>query len=675
MLKKLQFKPGVVKSNSEYAEPGRYIDTQWVRFVGGYPQKMGGFATFMTPTLSGVCRGILCWRDNKSADRVAFGTEKKLYVAANGALTDITPLQGLETGTLTSPVTTTNGSATVTIADVAHGQAIGDYVTLTATSEVGGVLIAGNYIIQTVPGANSYTITAPLLATSGATGGGSTSYTYYRKLLTADPFATTSGSPLVTVTDAVSVTEGDTVIFAGASAVAGLTISGSYTVTSAPGTGIYVITASGNASATTTGGGATVTIQHELGSGLSNTLAGYGWGAGTYGSSTWGTPRTTSGIILHLRTWAMWAYGQILLANPRGGAIYEWDPDVGGRAVAIYNGPSLCLSFFVTEERYIVALGKDGDYLKLGWPDQEDRTDWVASVTDTANPSRKVQGGNYFQAGAPVRNQISLIWTDTATFLHQWRSDQYVFTTTKISDKTGLLGPKAYAVLGEVAYWVGDGEFWKWDGAVNPLPSNDIGDWFFRDLDRSQRHKIYGATIASQNEIIFLYQSVGSSEVNRYLLYNVVDQVWACGSTGTTSWHDRGLFEWPIGTSTNTVYYYEREYDGSQETDGSNPAAILSYVVAAPVDIDDGEQNLDVFGFWPDIEDQAGDLELTVLLRDNAQDIPTEDGPFTLGIDHEPEDLRSSGKMAGFKILSNQVGGYFRLGVQRVDVQPSGHRR
>lgn len=675
MLKKLQFKPGIVKSNSDYAEPGRYIDAQWVRFVAGYPQKMGGWVRFMTDGLSGTCRGILCWRDNKSADRAAFGTNKKLYVVENGTVTDITPLQILETGTLTDPVTTTNGSATVTIADTAHSQAIGDYVTLTATSTVGGLLIAGNYVIVTVPGANSYTITASSAASASTSGGGSTAYTYYRKLLGSAPFATVSGSPLITVTDAISVAEGDTVIFSGASAVAGLTISGSYTVTSAPGGGSYVITASGNASSTTTGGGATVTVRHELGTGLADTLSGYGWGAGPYGDSTWGTPRTTSGIILHLRTWSMWAYGRILLANPRGGAIYEWDPDVGGRAIGIYNGPTLCLSFFVTEERYIVALGKDGDYLKMGWPDQNDRTIWTASVTVTANPSRKVQGGNFFMSGAPVRNQVSLIWTDTATFLHQWRQDSFVFTTTKIADKTGLFGPKAYAVLGECAYWIGDGVFWKFDGAITPLPADDISEWFFTNVDRSQRHKIYGATIAAHNEVIFLYQELGQTEINRYLIYNTVDHVWTAGRAGLTAWHDRGLFEWPIATTADTAYYFERGYDNNLTTDTSSPAAIDAYVVGGPVDIDDGEENLDAFGFWPDIKEQAGDLELTVLLRDNAEDTPTEDGPYTLGTDNEPVDLRSSGKMAGFKIESNDVGGYFRLGVQRVDVQPSGNRR
>lgn len=669
MLKKLAFRPGIVKSNSDYAEPGRYIDAQWVRFVAGYPQKMGGWTQFLTSTLSGVCRGICCWRDNRSVDRAAFGTEKKLYVVENGTATDITPLQGINTGSLTDPIATTNGSAAVTVTHNTHSQSVGDYVTLTATSTVGSLLIAGNYLIQTVPTANSYTITAASTANATTSGGGTTPYTYYRKLLGADPFATTNGSPLVTVTDAVSVAEGDTVIFAGAAAVAGLTISGSYTVTSAPGGGVYVITASGNAGSTTTGGGAVVTVRHELGVGLPNTLAGYGWGAGRFGASTWGTARTASGIILHLRTWSMWAYGELLLSNPRGGAIYEWDPGVGGRAIGIYNGPTLCLSFFVTEERYIVALGKDGDYLKMGWPDQNDRTIWTASATVTANPSRKVQGGNFFQAGTPVRNQVSLIWTDTATFLHQWRLDSYVFTTTKIADKTGLFGPKAFAVLGEAVYWISDGGFWRWDGSIVPLPADDISEWFFQNVDRSQRHKIYGATIAAHNEVVFFYQGLGETENNRYLIYNAVEQDWSTGEIIRTAWHDRGLFEYPISMdSSGNVWSHEYGYD-------DNGAAIDAYVVAAPVDIEDGEENLDVMGFFPDIKDQVGDIELTVLLRDNAEDTATEDGPYTLATDNEPVDLRSSGKMAGFKIESDAVGGYFRLGVQRVDVQPSGNRR
>ena len=84
-----------------------------------------------------------------------------------------------------------------------------------------------------------------------------------------------------------------------------------------------------------------VTEQNEIGIGFTDTLTGYGYGAGAYGGGTYGTPRTASGIILQLRTWSLWAYGEWLLAIlPAAEAL--------GRGEAQLDGPqpsSLLVNF------------------------------------------------------------------------------------------------------------------------------------------------------------------------------------------------------------------------------------------------------------------------------------------------------------------------------------------
>ena len=98
-----------------------------------------------------------------------------------------------------------------------------------------------------------------------------------------NPFATTSGSTTVTVTDVgYSPAVDNNVVFSGASAVGGLTLSGSYTITSTPTTSTYTIEAAAAASSTATGGG-TVTAQYEYPTGLNVYTIGTGWGAGPWG--------------------------------------------------------------------------------------------------------------------------------------------------------------------------------------------------------------------------------------------------------------------------------------------------------------------------------------------------------------------------------------------------------
>ena len=98
-----------------------------------------------------------------------------------------------------------------------------------------------------------------------------------------NPFATQNLSKTVTVTDATySPSAGDTVIFSGASAVGGLTISGSYVITSILSTSTYTITAASAATSTVASGGGTVTAQYDYPIGNTVYTIGTGWGAGPW---------------------------------------------------------------------------------------------------------------------------------------------------------------------------------------------------------------------------------------------------------------------------------------------------------------------------------------------------------------------------------------------------------
>ena len=140
-----------------------------------------------------------------------------------------------------------------------------------------------------------------------------------------DPFTTTSGSAVVTVTDTShGSTTGDFVTFSGASAVGGLTLNGNYQIT-VTGANTYTITAASNASSTATGGG-TVTAKYEIPVGPAIQGAVIGWGSGGWGQGYWGI-----GIAgtEQLRLWEAENWGEDLVFLPRGGALYYWDATTG----------------------------------------------------------------------------------------------------------------------------------------------------------------------------------------------------------------------------------------------------------------------------------------------------------------------------------------------------------
>jgi hypothetical protein len=143
-----------------------------------------------------------------------------------------------------------------------------------------------------------------------------------------NPFSTTNTSTLVTVTDtAHGGATGDFVTFSGATAVGGLTLNNEYQITVLT-ANTYTITAATAATSTATGGGASVVAAYQISVGPATEVALTGWGAGAWGIGPWGvgTPSTTQTAI---RLWSQVNYGEDLVYNPRGGALYYWDATSG----------------------------------------------------------------------------------------------------------------------------------------------------------------------------------------------------------------------------------------------------------------------------------------------------------------------------------------------------------
>ena len=84
-----------------------------------------------------------------------------------------------------NPFTVTSSSATVTVSHTAHGLSVGNFVTFTGSSAVGGITPnATEMEVVTVPDANTYTVTFTSAATSNATGGGSSVTAKYSQYYT-----------------------------------------------------------------------------------------------------------------------------------------------------------------------------------------------------------------------------------------------------------------------------------------------------------------------------------------------------------------------------------------------------------------------------------------------------------------------------------------------------------
>ncbi len=153
--------------------------------------------------------------------------------------------------------------------------------------------------------------------------------------LGTDPIATTNGSRLVDITDtAHGATVGTYVDISGATAVGGLTISGSYEIVAIPDDDSFFIVAASAATSTATGGGAAVVVEYDINAGPAVATEGIGWGGPPWGQGGWGS---NTAVGLPQRLWSMTNFGDDLIFAEREGDIYYWtrDTTTWSRAVTL----------------------------------------------------------------------------------------------------------------------------------------------------------------------------------------------------------------------------------------------------------------------------------------------------------------------------------------------------
>lgn len=676
--------PGICLTDSDYSlgQPfnfvdGRYAKGRWAdgnlyRFTAAFPEKLGGWQSFLTSGIIGIVRAMRPWLDYLQNTEIGIGTESHLYAYSNSTLKDITPKNLIYNGSLTNPFTTVSGQSSVAVADTGNKLVNGDWVFLMGGAAVGGLTIAGYYIVSSVVQGTGYNINGGALATGSATGGGTTTYAYPRYNLT-NPFATVNGSKTVTVTDASNqAVTGDYVTFSGATAYEGITISGQYQLTVVT-SNTYTIQASNAATGTGAGGGGTVSTVHNI-SLLEESLSTPTlYGAGTYGTGPYAFGSIQSSVSQP--NWALCPYGNLLAASNTGGTIYLYDPAQGGCAFPLYGAPTGVLSLVITPERFIVALGNGTNPLQIKWPDQSVITNWTASAVDTAN-TITLQGGAKFVGGIPVTNGLTLIWTNECTFAMEYTGSTNVYNVPLIADNCGLIGEHAAVSEGGIAFWMSDKDFWSYSGSVVSLPSDDIRDYVFNAVNSTSVNVNYMfKSVAGMNrakrEAWFFYVSQASTEIDSYVIYHIDQQVFSVGQLSRTAWVDSQLLPNPIAADANGLLY-----NHEVGTD-ANGAAMNSWIQTGPIDLSNGDTSIDIMGFTPDFKRLSGTVNLSVLTRYYPQDTDVVNGPFPITEgDVDPlVDVRADGRMVAALFSSNQIGGDYRIGLIRFDLKPAGARR
>lgn len=496
--------------------------------------------------------------------------------------------------------------------------------------------------------------------------------------------STTSGatSVVVSVSGHNQVT-GNYVLFTSVSTtVGGISFSGnSYQITTVEDNNSFVIETNTTATATSASDGGVVSLEYLLPVGRQSNGVSYGWGAGTYGtpgataSSGYGDPRGGSGVEVNLRQWSLDNWGEDIVACPRGGAVYYWDAStsVETRASAIDTVPASNNVVFVHPNRHLVLLGtwpvgtSSIDPLEIRWSDRDDPRNFSVSAGTRAGTFRLQGTGNEIVGYAPSRRE-HVIFTDDSVWAMRPVNNDLVFGFDQLAVNAGLIAPHAAASVDGVVYWMSFKNFYKYDGRVQNIP-NKVDSFVFDNLNFRQKDKIFCGVNKQSDEIMWLYQSTSSTsgDIDRYVKYNWVSNVWDIGSFDRVVWEDSGIYETPIGIDiSGQVYAHE------QGTDDAG-AGMKSYIESSYFDIDNGTDMLVIDQMLPDLR-VTGAINFSITTRKWPGGPEVTKGPFSINQNTRYLSFRARGRQAKIRLSTSAAGTDFSLGKSLYRVKPDGER-
>jgi hypothetical protein len=659
-LQKLEFRPGLNREGTDYANEGGWYDGDKVRFRSGFPEKIGGWSRLSNETYLGVARSLWNWQALDGSNYLGVGTNVKYYIEKGGEYYDITPFSTINS--LSGAFAAVNGSSTITVTDTTAGapaRSVGDYVVFSGAASLGGnitaVVLNQEYIITSVPSTTTYTITAkspitglPVSATASDSGTGGAAivasyevpvglneYTvgtgwgtgpwspYTPVTLGTNPLAFVNNSGTITVThNSHGLITGNYVVLTGATTSRGIPavdLNATFEITYINANSYSIKTAGMlpdnsdagtivKATSTGTGGGSTVVVIPQS------------------GIRGWGEEYIGVGIGSQLRLWSADNFGQDLVLAPRGGDLYYWIAASGvtTRAVKLSSLASSAVvdpayptytyqDYVPTQtnlvvssaiQKFVIAMGANS-YVP-GDPNTDfnpmlvrwsDQLNAFNWVPDITNQSGEFALTNgSYIMTAKATRQEILVWTDSAIYSMQYLGAPYIWGFQVLMDNISIISPNAAITINNVTYWMGTDKFYMYSGRVETLPCA-LRQYVFNDINKNQGYQVFAGANEGYNEVWWFYPSVSGTD-----------------GTGTDANPNTIVDKYVIYNYVDRVWYY-----GSMERSAWLDSGIREYPMAAAY-------NNRILYHESSVDDNAGESTLPIVSYVQSSDFDIGDG-------------------------------------------------
>ena len=324
---------------------------------------------------------------------------------------------------------------------------------------------------------------------------------------------------------------------------------------------------------------------------------------------------------------------------------------------------------------------------------------WTSADSNSNNvASTKIIKGMPLRGG--TTSPAGLFWS-TDSVIRVTYAPQTVGTSTLywrydlVTGQSSIMSSQCVIEYDGIIYWAGVDRFLMYNGVVQEVENTQNLNWFFDNLNVSQRQKVWASKIPRWGEIWWFYPRGTSTECNDAIIYNVREKCWYDAGLADGANRSAGYFSevfrkpiWAgnVANSTGNYTLWVQE-SGTNQTYLNSVNAVNSYFETNVLGTSTGlvgyaqgaGENL-----WtrldrvePDFQ-QSGTMSMVVTGKGFADDTDIASAPYNFDATTLKIDLKEQRREMRLRFISNIVNGDYFMGrvvlnVETGDVRGTGN--
>ena len=370
-------------------------------------------------------------------------------------------------------------------------------------------------------------------------------------------------------------------------------------------------------------------------------------------------------------------------ASTAQGKLYAGDINSNAPLIEIADGDLLTSAGGILSiSPYVMVYGEKG---LIQWSSPNNIIDWPAQNYSAIANSKIIKG-------LPARGNTptAVFWTNTQMISASYDAGADAFIPNVLVNNTTVLSPNSIVQYNDVYYWIGQKQFYAYNGVLNTLDNIYNQQYFFENLNETQKSKVYGVVHSEFDEIWWHYPLGESQECNEVIIYNIKGKFWFNASISRSTGIDAIYSKYPIyadnvqienkSSISNSDFSYPvwvHEY-GKNIVYENKEFALTSYIFTPFISVFQENPQVDKHmrlrclnkDFY-----QKGKLKVTIESYSYPNSEANNIKNYDLEENHPKVDLSSAGRLVRIGFTSNERNGDYWFGMPVFEYNFGGERK